>query len=203
MKNSPANRQVFSPEIAVPKINRFHIIQLHMYLAAFLLPLALMYFISGALYTADVKGSVDKQMITVKLAQPFTPNLEQMLGKAEQVLADHKLPLPDGEPLLKKKKGSYELSWGDLQYAVKYEPTSNPMVAKLTFRERSALAQVMRIHRADAGVGFKVFAIILVAGLLLMFASGVYMAMTVPKFRKPAFIAMTLGLITFLGLMLV
>ena len=185
------------------KINRYLIIRIHMLLAAFLLPIAIMYFISGALYTLDVKGHIDKQTIMLKLEHPFSPNIDVLFLATKQALLEKQLPLPGGEPSLKKKKGSYELSWGDLKHAVKLRPTSDPMVVQLIIRERNVLAQVMRIHRADAGSAFKFFAIFLVAGLIIMFVTGIYMALTVAQLRKPAFITIAVGLFTFLGLLLI
>jgi len=46
------------------KIQRMLIIQLHAVLACFFMPMALLYFISGALYSFDIKGDVDKQVYT-------------------------------------------------------------------------------------------------------------------------------------------
>ena len=183
-------------------IARYKIIQIHMMLAAFLMPIAIMYFISGALYSLEIKGHVDKQIIPLQLNQPFIPNLDLLSQISKQALLDRSLPLPSGEPELKKNKGSYELRWSDLKYAVKLRPTRNPMTVNLTFRERSLLTQVMRIHRAEAGSVFKVFTFVMVAGLIIMFASGIYMAQTIPKFRRPTLLAIAAGFITFLTLTL-
>lgn len=182
------------------KISRYQIIQVHMLLAAFLLPLALMYFISGALYTLDIKGHIKKQKVILQLEQPFSPNLDVLTQVAKRGLIHKGFPLPSGEPMLKKKKGVYELRWSDLKYAVKLHSTRDPMVAKLTVKKRSFLTQIMRIHRAEAGSVFRFFTLLLVSGLLIIFISGIYMALKIPKFRKPTFLAMGLGLITFAAL---
>ncbi len=183
-------------------INRYQIIRIHMLLAAFLLPIAIMYFISGALYTLDIKGHIDKQEIILQLKQPFAPNLDFLTQVTKKSLLERKVPLPTGEPTLKKRHGTYELRWGDLEHVVKLQPTHDTMTAKLTIKERSFLTQIMRIHRAQAGSVFKVFAIILVIGLIIMFATGIYMAQAVPKLRQPAILAIAIGLLTFLGLIL-
>lgn len=168
----------------------------HMLLAGFLLPLALVYFIGGALYTLDIKGHVSRQDFVIPLDQVFTPDLDWLVRLTTAELTARGLPVPGGEPALRKKNGRYELRWGDLSHAVKViaEPESGNV--SVTFRERSLLTQVMRVHRAEAGTAFKVLAVILALGLILIFASGVQMAMGVPRMRAPVAIAAGCGLVT-------
>lgn len=184
-------------------MTRYQMIQMHMLLAAFLLPLALMYLVSGILYTLDVKGHIKKQEIMVPLEQAFVPNLEDLKKQTINILKQKHMPTPGGEPSLKKRKGVYELYWSDLKYAVKLQATSHPMTARLTVKKRNFLAQVMRIHRAEAGLVFQVFTIILVLGLMTILLSGVYMALMVPKFKRPVLWVMSLGFATFWVLILV
>ena len=173
-----------------------------MLLAGFLLPMAIIYFISGALYTLDVKGHIDKQEIALKLEQPFSPDLEKLTTVAERALLARQLPLPDGEAVLRKKRGSYELRWDDLSRVVTLVPGRDAYSATLTIRERSLLTQVMRIHRAEAGITFKILAVILAAGLVIIFSTGVLMAHNIPRLRRPVLLAIAAGLTTFLTLLL-
>ncbi len=150
----------------------------HVLLAAVMLPIAVLYFVSGALYTLDIKGKVSKQKINIELHKPFEPNLELLARAAKQSLLEHQLPLPSGEPVLKKKKGVYEMRWSDLQMAVTVRPSSSRVTrAVMTIRERSLLTQLMRIHRAEAGSAYAFLSILLVVALLLVFATGVYMGL--------------------------
>ncbi|MDA3945869.1 MAG: hypothetical protein PF439_04215 [Helicobacteraceae bacterium] len=183
----------------ITMISRFKIVQLHMLLSSFVLPAVLLFIVSGALYTLGVKGSVAKQTFTVALEKPFAPNLELLTGVVEKTLVDKALVLPDGDPSLKKSKGGYKFRWDDLRYSVTVVAKKGSRSVDLTYRERSVLTQVMRIHRAEAGTRFKFVSIMAVAGLLLVFASGLYMAYTVPKFRKPSLIATGLGILILLA----
>lgn len=181
--------------------NRFKIIQLHMLIASFLLPLAALYFISGALYTLGIKGSVAKQTFEVALAKPFEPNLELLTAVAGQALVERALPIPGGEPGLKKKKGVYTFRWDGLRYSLTMVEGKSGGSVVLTYRERSLLTQLMRIHRGEAGALFKFLSIAAVAGLLFVFASGLYLAYTVTKFRRPSLIAMALGAVVLMVFM--
>ena len=115
------------------------------------MPMALLYFISGALYSFDIKGGVDKQVFTVALDRPFAPDLAQLSGYAKSALDQHQLSLPTGDPAISKKKGSYEYRWGDLKRLVVVHPTDDPLKVELVYRQRSPLTQIMRVHRAEAG----------------------------------------------------
>lgn len=178
-------------------ISRFKIVQLHMLLSSFVFPAVLLYIVSGALYTLDVKGSVAKQMFTVALEKPFEPDLELLTRVIEKTLLDKALVSPDGDSYLKKSKDGYKFHWGDLRYSVTAVVKKDTSLVEFTYRERSVLTQVMRIHRAEAGTAFKFVSIMTVIGLLLVFMSGLYMAYTMPKFRNASLIATGLGVLIF------
>lgn len=177
---------------------RSNIIRWHMLLASFLLPLALIYFISGALYTLDIKGSIQKETFSIELEKPFKPDLEILTLALTQALNEKKLFIPDANPILKKQKSHYKLKWSDLKYSVTAVATKHSKVVKVTHRQRSLLTQLMRIHRAEAGSVFKVFSLILVIGLILLFASGVYMALSISHYKRSSLLAMFFGLLTFI-----
>ncbi len=172
-----------------------------MLLAGFLLPMAIIYFVSGALYTLDVKGHIEKQEIALQLEQPFVPDLEKLTAVVEQALLARQLPLLDGEAVLRKKRSAYELRWDGLSRVVTLVPGRDARTATLTIKERSLLTQIMRIHRAEAGIAFEVLAVTLAAGLVVIFSTGVLMAHNIPKLRRPVQLAVVAGLTTFLALL--
>jgi len=176
-------------------VSRFKIMQWHMLLSSFVFPAVLLYVVSGALYTLNVKGSITKQTFTVMLEKPFEPNLELLTKVIEKTLVDKALVLPNGASYLKKSKDGYKFHWGDLRYSVTAAAKKNTSLVEFTYRERSVLTQIMRIHRAEAGTAFKFISIMAVVGLLLVFVSGLYMAYTVPKFRDSSLIATGLGVL--------
>lgn len=183
--------------------NRYHLMLTHMLLGSFFLPLAIIYVLSGALYTVDVKGHVDKQTFTLALNEPFTPDIEQLTRVTAQALGERQLPVPSGEPVLRGKNGSYQLRWGDLAHLVTVVPGDDRRSVKVTARKRSPLTQIMRIHRAEAGVMFKVLAVMLAAGLLVLFVTGGWMAYAIPKMRRPFILGTATGLVSVLLLLLI
>lgn len=175
------------------KIQRMFIIKVHAILACFFIPAATLYFVSGALYTLDIQGQIDKQVYTLDLDRPFTPDLERLSELSSSALQQRELPLPTGDALITSKKGSYKYRWGDLKRLVVIQPTANPLQVELVYRQRNALAQVMRVHRAEAGEVVKVLSVSMAVSLLLILSSGVYLAVGLPKLRKTALMALAAG----------
>jgi hypothetical protein len=175
------------------KIQRLLIIKVHAILACFFMPMALIYFLSGALYSLDIKGGVDKKVYTLVLDRPFAPNLEQLSATVTAAMELRDLSLPSGNPTIARKKQSYEFRWGDLQRLVVVQPTADPLQVELTYRQRSPLTQLMRIHRAEAGSLTRIFSVSMAISLILILASGVFLALGMPKLRRTALLALGAG----------
>ena len=90
------------------KVQRMAVIKLHVILACLFIPMATLYFVSGALYTFDIKGKIDKQVYDLPLAEPFTPDLERLSELARTALEQRNQALPRGESTIRNKDGSYE-----------------------------------------------------------------------------------------------
>lgn len=175
------------------KINRIQLIKWHALLACFFLPVAAMFFVSGALYTLDIKGSANKKIIMASMNKPFTPDLDVLTKIATQTLQQSNLPLPHGEPFIKKKKNRYQFIWNDLAHSVMLTPTKNDKTVKITFQKRNFLAQIMRFHKGGAGDVFETVSVAMTLSLLFILISGVFMAQSMPILRKPSWIALALG----------
>jgi hypothetical protein len=180
------------------KIQRMLVIKIHAILACFFIPMATLYFVSGALYSSGIHGDVDKQVFAVDLERPFAPDLAQLSEIASAALRQRELVPPGGDPSIKEKKGSYEYQWGDLRRLVEMTPTANPMQVELTYRERSPLAQVMRVHKAEAGLPVKILSISMAVALLTILSTGVFLALGMPKLRRIALLALGAGILVLL-----
>jgi hypothetical protein len=181
------------------KIQRMLIIKTHAFLACLIMPMAALYFVGGALYSSDIKGDVDKQVYKIPLESPFVPELARLSSLARAALDQRKLVQPRGEASIKEKKGSYEYRWGDLKRLVVIEPTGDPLQVELTYRERSPLAQVMRVHRAEAGPVVRIFSITMAIALIVILASGVFLAVGIPKLRRTAMLSLGAGVLIVLA----
>ena len=178
------------------KIQRMFVIKIHAFLACFFIPMATLYFVSGALYNLGVEGHIEKQVYLLDLDRPFTPDLDRLSELANSTLKERELVLPTGEEKLTSKNGAYKYRWGDLRRLVEIEPADNPLQVDLVYRRRSVLAQVMRVHKGEAGSLVKIFSVSMAVSLLVILFSGVYLALGLPKLRKTALIAIAAGCMT-------
>jgi hypothetical protein len=184
------------------KIQRMLVIKIHAILACFFIPMATLYFVSGALYASGIKGDVEKQVYELDLERPFAPDLAQLSDVARAALQQRGLVPPGGDPAITEKKDSYEYKWGDLRRLVEMKPTSNPLQVELTYRVRSPLAQIMRVHKAEAGLPVKILSISMAIALLIILASGVFLAIGLPKLRRTALLALGAGFLVLLPIYL-
>jgi len=67
---------------------------IHLLLAAFLLPIALMFATTGALYTVSIKGNYVETSRTLELSAPLTPELSSLTQVAEGALAAEGVEVP-------------------------------------------------------------------------------------------------------------
>jgi hypothetical protein len=180
------------------KVQRMAVIKLHVILACLFIPMATLYFVSGALYTFDIKGKIDKQVYDLPLAEPFTPDLERLSELARTALEQRNQALPRGESTIRNKDGSYEYRWGDLRRLVVIHQTANPLQVELVYRQRNPLAQIMRVHRAEAGLLPQLFSFSMAVSLLTILASGIFLAVGLPKLRRTAWISLAAGFVILL-----
>ena len=184
------------------KLKRLFIIKLHAVLGCFFLPLAILYFVSGALYSFDIKGHIDKQVDILTLDHPFTPDLAQLTETTRNALNERRQLQPKGEPTITRKGNTYEFRWGDLKRRVVVHPTTDPLQVEMIVRQRSPLTQVMRLHRADAGTLLRLLSLGMVVSLIAILASGVFLAVGIPKLRRMVLLALGAGLVVLLPIFL-
>ena len=67
-------------------MNRQLLMKIHMLLAAFMLPVAIMYPVTGALYTWRIKGNYETTSYQLKLDQPLMKNKEKLVELAKREL---------------------------------------------------------------------------------------------------------------------
>ena len=92
-------------------MNRATLIRIHMLLAAFILPVALMFLVTGGLYTWGFKGTYQSQSYEVKLGAPLDGNLDKLLAISTAELANRGIDQPTGSASLKKGGTSYKMEW--------------------------------------------------------------------------------------------
>ena len=184
------------------KVKRMTLVKIHMLLAAFILPIAIMFSVTGGLYTWGVKGGYNSENVDLPIEQPLKPNLSTLQTIVESQLEKRGLSVPTGNPKVKKIGTSFGFEWTGSNRDVSLAPTNNPKVAKLTIKKTSWYRQFVQLHKAKGGIPFKVLAALFAIGLLTLLVTGCWMAWLVPNYRKKMLRAMGVGIAAFVAAVL-
>lgn len=178
-------------------VNRITLTKIHMILAAFMFPVALMFLVTGGLYTWGVSGSYDSADYTVQLDKPLTKDDAALTQLVRTELAKRDITEPTGKPRVRSVADGFQLEWTGSKRDVLLEPTADPLMAKLTVKETTWYRNLVQLHKAKGGLVFKVYAAALAIALFLMLATGFLMAWSIPKFRRLVNISAATGIVAF------
>lgn len=176
---------------------RPRLIALHLGLAAFMLPAALMFLITGGLYTWGIKGGYSDSVHQLALTQPLSADLGALQALARTELAARDLAPPSGTASLKRNGGHFHLEWTGADLDLQLAPTADPRVAELRLRDTSAYRHLVQLHKAKGGTAFKVYAAAFAVSLLLLLLSGLTLAWQLPRYRRLTLGALGAGALGF------
>lgn len=176
---------------------RSKLILVHTVLATFFLPVGIMFLITGALYTVDIKGSYRENVIELPLDEPLRPEIPLLSGMAERELAARDIGVPTGGARIRRFGTSYAFEWAGANRDVLIEPTDDPLLAHLVVKDTTSYRRFVQLHKAKGGWGFKTFAVIWSAGLLALFVTGFMLAWSQPDLRRPALATTVAGVVVF------
>jgi hypothetical protein len=172
--------------------------KVHALLAAFILPGAIMFFVTGALYTWGMKGDYDTTTYEIELKKPIQHELAELVALATKELKKRNIKTPSGTAKIKKIGTSFKLEWTGSKMDIIIEPTSQPLSATLQIKNTSWHRQFVQLHKAKGGTPFKVYAATFAATLLLLLITGFIMAWQMPKLRKLTLASTLLGIAVFI-----
>ena len=181
-------------------LNRSTLMKAHAVLAAFILPVAIMFFVTGALYTWGVKGSYDTTTHKLHLQNPIQNDLTTLVELTKKELEKQNIPTPSGQAKIKTIGTSFMLEWTGSGVDINLESTSQPLIANLKIKNTSWYRQFVQLHKAKGGTPFKVYAAVFAASLLLLLITGFIMAWQTPKLRKLTLISASVGIAAFIAM---
>jgi hypothetical protein len=177
---------------------RLPIMKLHAWLAGFFLPIGVMFFVTGALYTWGTKGSYETTTETLALESPLKKeDLTGLHGLVVAQLGQQDLAHPSGGFKVKSAGTSFYFEWTGSNRDVVLSPTANPLEAKLQIKNTTLHRRLVQLHKAKGGKLFKIMAAALTIGLLLLFASGLRLAWAQVQVKKAAIVGLALGSLVF------
>ena len=178
-------------------MTRLQLMKAHALLAAFILPVAVMFMTTGALYTWGIKGTYTNEVYEIQLSQVIQPDLGELTKLAESELTKLGLNKPSGMPKLKTISGHFLLEWTGSSKDLILEPTDSELIAKLTIKKTSWYRNLVQLHKAKGGAAFKVYAVIFSISLGLLLLSGFVMAWQTPKLKRITLMASLMGIGSF------
>jgi hypothetical protein len=178
-------------------INRNVLVRIHLVIAAFLFPAAIMFALTGALYTWGITGSYDTEQETLVLERPLEKDLERAVGLVVGELQERGLTAPTGSPKIKSAGTSWYLEWTGSSLDVLLEPTAEANAALLSIKTTTFYRQFVQLHKAKGGQLFKAYAALFAIVLFTLLASGFLMAWQMPRYRRTAVNAAALGALLF------
>lgn len=181
-------------------LKRSTLMKVHVLLAAFIIPAAIMFSLTGALYTWGIKGNYDTTTHELKLNKPIQGELAELVTLATEELKRQNLATPSGKAKIKTIGPSFRLEWTGSNMDIILEPTAQPLIAQLQIKHTSVHRQFVQLHKAKGGTPFKVYAAIFATALLLLLVTGFIMAWQMPKLRKPALVSASLGIAVFVAM---
>ncbi|MDY0213593.1 MAG: PepSY domain-containing protein [Desulfuromonadaceae bacterium] len=177
--------------------NRLTLMKTHATLAAFILPVAIMFLTTGAFYSWGIKGSYTKATYELQLQKPMQGELAELVALATNELIKQDIEPPTGGAKVKRIGDSFELEWTGSNRDIILEPTTQPLKAKLEVKDTSWYRQFVQLHKAKGGTPFKIYAAAFATAFLLLLITGFLIAWQTPKLRKLALISASLGIVIF------
>jgi hypothetical protein len=180
--------------------SRKFLTSLHTILAAFFLPMGLMYAITGGLYGLDIKGGYRTAEHSLALTEPLPSDLAGLAAITQAELKSRNIDLPTGTAGVRKVGTSFAFEWSGTRRDVELAPTANPLVATLKIKDTTPHRFFVQLHKAKGATAFKWFAAVWMVGLVLLFITGGILAIAAKPFRKLAIPSAILGAIAFVVL---
>lgn len=170
---------------------------LHLALAAFFFPVALMFAVTGGLYTLEIKSGYDETRRPLPVDEPLKPELGPLVVLVEQELQAAGIAPPSGGASVKKAGTSFELEWTGVARDVVLRPTADPLKAELVIKDTKPWRHLVQLHKAKGSDIAKAISVAWAIGLVAILGSGMVMAWTAPPFRRLAVRASVAGLASF------
>lgn len=177
------------------------LIRLHTILAGFFFPAALVFAITGGLYTFGNKGEYVSDNRSFSLELPITPDLDELKAQATRVISEEfKRDLPTGSVSMRKLGGAWQFEWTGSRADFTLESTSTPGEYKASYKATTWHRYFVQLHKAKGGTPFKIMAGGLAIALISLFASGVAISLGRPQLRRLLTISFVGGLAAFVAL---
>ena len=171
------------------------LIHLHLIASCFFMPAAILYIVTGAMYTIDIKGSYVTVVHSLPLETPLRPDLDACRAIVETFLSNEGIPSPSGGERMRRFGTSFAYEWHGSNRDVILSPTEDPAIARLEVKNTTFYRRLVQLHKAKGGGLFKAYALFFSAAILVVLLTGALVAWLRPLLRVEALVAAALGVL--------
>jgi hypothetical protein len=170
-------------------------VKIHLYVAAFFLPMLLAMATSGGLYLLGVKGSVDSTPVTLSATQTLSPDSDTLDSDVRELLTENGID-HDFE-YIKVSAGTFITRPTSSDY---YELTVLENEVQATLNRPDLIRSLVELHKGHGPLLFKDLQKLMALGLLIILLSGFWLGVSSVALRIPTLLTTAAGLLVFLGL---
>ncbi len=181
-------------------INLF--ITIHLIASCFFLPGALLFLVTGACYTMDIKGSYQTIRHTLPLDASLQPDLDACRAMTAAFLEAEGVAPPNGGDRIRRFGTSFAYEWHGSNRDVLLSPTEDPAQARIEIKNTTFFRRMVQLHKAKGGALFKWYAVAFAIAMMITLVTGVIVAWLRRSLRIQALVASGLGVLMFLVLVL-
>ena len=170
-------------------------VKMHLYVAAFFLPMLLAMAASGGLYLLGVKGSVDSIPVTLVATKPVSANSGTLDSDIRELLNANGIDHDFEYIKISGKKFITRPTSADY-----YELTIHENQVQATLNQPDLIKSLVELHKGHGPLLFKDLQKLMALGLLIVLLSGFWLGASSVGLRVPTLLTTVAGLLVFLGL---
>ena len=172
----------------------------HLVLGGFLLPMALVFFITGALFAVDYKGEKNKVAWTYQEKGAHSSAMDELTSSLNNQLSSRSISVKlTGIPKIKiyedgNKKVSWEMGSTRVRATIK---KSQPDSVDVRVRRATLSRYILSLHKVGSSPPYKAYAFIASIALTLLTILGFLMVLKDPQYRKIGLWSIAAGTVVF------
>ena len=189
-------------------ISTKNLMKLHLIFSAFMLPIAMLFLITGVIYFIfEYDGMYINNKYEIALSEPVSHDLEAMSSLVAPELESLGYPVPENgwKDIVELDEAPFfQFEWHDgLDRIIILKSSNQPEAGTLFVNEANFFKKMMLLHLAYGDIIFRIYAIIFSTMLFCMFITGYIIAWRMPQQRNLVISTSLLSIILFLGIVAV
>ncbi len=179
-------------------MTRKKILSLHMYLAAFFAPTVILVAVSGGLYLAGVKGSVEQETIYSSDTVSISAESSTLQADVTALLADAGVKSYNYDYVKVKGTTLYTRPTSKDHYVIKLRATGVDVI----HASPDLQSRMIELHKGHGPSKFKTFQTAFSVGLTFIIISGLWLGISATRLRRPTLLTASVGALVFAVLLL-